>query len=103
MATTEVGSSNSSTSPSPFDEGPTVATLEIALGVSWPEGADRSVPVRLGDLPVQADLPLVGDGATEWKVADGTSELMVNQAMWAAENIPFQQEYGNPRGRVVIF
>ncbi|WP_260618338.1 hypothetical protein [Streptomyces sp. WAC07149] len=39
-----------STSPSPFDREPTVATLEIGLGLPWPETADRAVPVWLGDL-----------------------------------------------------
>lgn len=34
-----------STSPSPFDEEPTIATLEISLGLPWPETADRPVPV----------------------------------------------------------
>ncbi|WP_327064055.1 hypothetical protein OG196_04380 [Kitasatospora purpeofusca] len=41
-----------STSPSPFDGQPTIATLEVGLGVPWPGTADRSVPLRLGDLPV---------------------------------------------------
>ena len=52
-----------STSPSPFDEEPTIATLAIALGLSWPETADRSVPVHLEDLPVDRCGMVVGDAA----------------------------------------
>ncbi|MFE1787727.1 hypothetical protein ACFW7J_04830 [Streptomyces sp. NPDC059525] len=37
-----------STSPSPFDREPTIATLEIGLGLPWPETADRVVPVWPG-------------------------------------------------------
>ncbi|MGA5701846.1 hypothetical protein [Peterkaempfera bronchialis] len=52
-----------STSPSPFDEEPTIAILEIGLGVPWPETADRSMPVRLGDLPVDRCGMVVGDAS----------------------------------------
>ncbi|MGW1393076.1 hypothetical protein ACWD6Q_15490 [Streptomyces nigra] len=52
-----------STSPSPFDEEPTIATLEISLGLPWPKTADRSAPVRLGDLPVDRCGMVVGDAA----------------------------------------
>ncbi|MER6441273.1 hypothetical protein ABT275_33550 [Streptomyces sp. NPDC001185] len=52
-----------STSPSPFDGEPTIATLEISLGLLWPETTDRSVPVRLGDLPVDRCGMVVGDAA----------------------------------------
>ncbi|MFF2847598.1 hypothetical protein ACFVT5_14935 [Streptomyces sp. NPDC058001] len=52
-----------STSPSPFDEEPTIATLEISLGLPWPEPANRSAPVRLGDLPVDRCGMVVGDAA----------------------------------------
>jgi hypothetical protein len=71
-----------STSPSPFDEEPTVATLEIALGVPWPETADRSVPVRLGDLPVDRCGMVIGDavGLDAWtglagESADGLADV----------------------------
>ncbi|MFD8699389.1 hypothetical protein [Kitasatospora purpeofusca] len=51
------------TSPSPFDEEPSIATLEIGLGVPWPGTADRSVPLRLGDLPVDRCGTVIGDAA----------------------------------------
>ena len=64
-----------STSPSPFDEEPTVATLDITLGVPWPETADRSVPVRLGELPVDRCGMVVGDafGLDAWTGLAGES------------------------------
>ncbi|MFG3347782.1 hypothetical protein ACGF1Z_22265 [Streptomyces sp. NPDC048018] len=52
-----------STSPSPFDEEPTIATLEISLGLPSPGTADRSLPVRLGDLPVDRCGMVIGDAA----------------------------------------
>lgn len=52
-----------STSPSPFDEEPTIATLEIGLGLPWPGTADRSVPVQLGDLSVDRCGMVIGDAA----------------------------------------
>ncbi|MFD7026548.1 hypothetical protein ACFWAR_00735 [Streptomyces sp. NPDC059917] len=51
------------TSPSPFGKEPTIATLEISLGLSWPKTADRAAPVRLGDLPVDRCGMVVGDAA----------------------------------------
>lgn len=65
-----------STSPSPFDEEPTVATLEIGLGLPWPETADRSVPVRLGDLPVDRCGMVIGDavGLDAWTGMEGESD-----------------------------
>lgn len=62
-----------STSPSPFDKEPTIAILEISLGLPWPETADRTAPVRLGDLPVDRCGMVVGDaaGLDEWTGRDG--------------------------------
>ncbi|MFJ4473165.1 hypothetical protein ACIP2X_37525 [Streptomyces sp. NPDC089424] len=62
-----------STSLSPFDEEPTIATLEISLGLPWPGAADRSVPVRLGDLPVDRCGMVIGDavGLDTWTGMDG--------------------------------
>ncbi|WP_316526670.1 hypothetical protein [Kitasatospora brasiliensis] len=48
------------TEPSMFDEEPTIATLEIELGLPWPEGVDG--PVLLGDLPVDRSGMVIGDG-----------------------------------------
>ncbi|WP_234021400.1 hypothetical protein [Streptomyces sp. 142MFCol3.1] len=50
-----------STSPSPFEKQPAIATLEFGLGPPWPESAGRPVPVRLGDLPVDRCRMVVGD------------------------------------------
>ncbi|MEV6976257.1 hypothetical protein [Kitasatospora sp. NPDC093806] len=52
-----------STAPSPFDEEPTIAVLEVSLGIPWPEHGDRSVPVRLGDLPVDRCGMVIGDAS----------------------------------------
>ncbi|MFG2913399.1 hypothetical protein ACGF0D_10975 [Kitasatospora sp. NPDC048298] len=68
------------TEPSVFDEEPTVATLEIELGLPWPEGVDG--PVLLGDLPVDRSGMVVGDavGLDAWtgledEPADGLADL----------------------------
>jgi hypothetical protein len=71
-----------STSLSPFDEEPTIATLEISLGLPWPGAADQSVPVRLGDLPVDRCGMVIGDAAgldtwtgTDSEPADGLADV----------------------------
>ncbi|MFF2777528.1 hypothetical protein ACFVU3_21765 [Streptomyces sp. NPDC058052] len=58
-----------STSPSPFDGEPAIATLEIDLGIPWPRMADPDAPVRLGDLPVDRCGMVVGDarGLDAWR------------------------------------
>ncbi|WP_225860351.1 hypothetical protein [Streptomyces triticiradicis] len=48
------------TSASPFDEEPTIAVLEVGLGLPW-SGPDDSEPVRLGDLPVDRCGMVLGD------------------------------------------
>ncbi|MFE1316683.1 hypothetical protein [Kitasatospora phosalacinea] len=70
------------TSPSPFDEEPAIATLEIGLGLPWPGAADRSTPVRLGDLPVDRCGTVIGDatGLDAWtgmngEPADGLADV----------------------------
>lgn len=62
-----------STSRSPFDEKPAIATLEISLGLPWPGTADRWVPVQLGDLPVDRCGMVIGDaaGLDRWTGMDG--------------------------------
>ncbi|MFD0374611.1 hypothetical protein [Streptomyces sp. NPDC127112] len=71
-----------STSPSPFDREPAIATLEIGLGLPWPETEDRVVPVWLGDLPVDRCGMVVGDavGLDVWRgwddePADGLADV----------------------------
>ncbi|MFB6977523.1 hypothetical protein [Streptomyces scopuliridis] len=51
------------TSPSPFDEEPTISTLEISLGLPWPGTVDGVVPVQLGDLPVDRCGMVIGDAS----------------------------------------
>lgn len=62
------------TSASPFDGEPTVAVLEVALGLPW-AGGDDGAPVRLGDLPVDRCGMVLGDaGALDGFVGlDGPS------------------------------
>jgi hypothetical protein len=48
------------TAPSPFDGEPTIATLEVDLGIAWPAGTARD-PVLLGDLPVDRCGMILGD------------------------------------------
>jgi hypothetical protein len=47
-------------SPSPFDGEPTIALLEVGLGIGWPSGATRD-PVFLGDLPIDRCGMVLGD------------------------------------------
>ncbi|MEV7187168.1 hypothetical protein [Kitasatospora sp. NPDC093102] len=68
------------TAPSAFDEEPTIATLEVELGLPWPAGGDR--PVLLGDLPVDRGGMVVGDavGLDAWtgpedEPVDGLADL----------------------------
>ncbi|MFH8582293.1 hypothetical protein [Streptomyces zaomyceticus] len=51
------------TSPSPFDGEPTIATLEVSLGLPCSDTTVRSVPARIGDLPVDRCGMVVGDAA----------------------------------------
>ena len=49
-------------SPSPFDGEPTIAVLDVDLGMSWPAGTARDV-VLLGDLPVDRCGMVLGDAS----------------------------------------
>jgi hypothetical protein len=89
-----------STSPSPFDEEPTVATLEIALGVPWPETADRSVPVRVGELPVDRCGMVVGDavGLDAWTGLEGEStDGLADVTYWGRYADGAHAEFGGER------
>ncbi|MEW1893801.1 hypothetical protein [Streptomyces sp. NPDC085659] len=70
-----------STSPSPFDREPTIATLEIGLGLPWPDTADRAVPVWLGDLPVDRCGMVVGDAVGWMCGGDGTTSRPTGSPM----------------------
>jgi hypothetical protein len=48
------------TSASPFDGEPTIAVLEVGLGLPWP-GPEDGEPVQLGDLPVDRCGMVLGD------------------------------------------
>lgn len=49
-------------SPSPFDGEPTIAVLDVDLGISWPAGTARDA-VMLGDLPVDRCGMVLGDAS----------------------------------------
>ncbi|MFE4397246.1 MULTISPECIES: hypothetical protein [Streptomycetaceae] len=88
------------TEPSAFDEEPTIATLEIALGLPWPEGAEG--PVLLGDLPVDRSGMVVGDavGLDAWtslddEPADGLADL----SYWGRYEQEAHERFGGERMR----
>ncbi len=89
-----------STSPSPFDEEPAIATLEISLGRKWPEYVDRSVPIPLGDLPVDRCGMVIGDaiGLDVWtgmndEPADGLADVFY----WGRYADDAHAEFGGER------
>ncbi|WP_235617347.1 hypothetical protein [Streptomyces thermolilacinus] len=51
------------TSPSPFDGKPTIATLEVQLGLPWVGTRQPETPIQLGDLPVDRTGMVVGDAS----------------------------------------
>ncbi|MFD4660340.1 hypothetical protein ACFWP2_32510 [Kitasatospora sp. NPDC058444] len=86
------------TEPSLFDEEPTIATLEVALGLPWPEGVDS--PVLLGDLPVDRGGMVVGDsvGLDAWtgledEPADGLADL----SYWGRHGKDAHERFGGER------
>lgn len=89
-----------STSASPFDEEPTIATLEISLGLPWPTTADQSMSVQLGDLPVDRCGMVVGDaaGLDAWtgmddEPADGLADVFY----WGRYADDAQVQFGGER------
>lgn len=71
-------------SPSPFDGEPTVAVLEVDLGISWPACRARDT-VLLGDLPVDRCGMVLGDaGALDAFVgiSGGTTDGLADVAYW---------------------
>jgi hypothetical protein len=95
-------------SPSPFDGEPTIAKLEVGLGIPWPSGAARD-PVLLGDLPVDRCGMVLGDaGALDAFVGIGgsTTDGLADVAYWGlhadAAHAVFGGEVlaspGRPRG-----
>jgi len=89
-----------STSPSPFDEEPTVATLEIGLGLPWPKTADRSTPVRLGDLPVDRCGMVIGDavGLDAWTgLAGESADGLADVTYWGRYADDAHAQFGGER------
>jgi hypothetical protein len=89
-----------STSPSPFDEEPTVATLEIALGFPWPETADLPAPVRLGDLPVDRCGMVIGDavGLDAWTGLEGEpADGLADVTYWGRYEDDAHAQFGGER------
>lgn len=87
-------------SPSPFDEAPTIATLEISLGVPWPRTVNRSVPVRLGDLPVDRCGMVIGDAAVldTWTGMDGApADGLADVFYWGRYADDAQARFGGER------
>ncbi|MFE1347924.1 hypothetical protein [Streptomyces sp. NPDC058757] len=89
-----------STSPSPFDEEPTIATLEISLGLPWSGAADRTVPVRLGDLPVDRCGMVIGDaaGLDAWTgMNDEPADGLADVTYWGRYADDAHAEFGGER------
>ncbi|MFJ3728815.1 hypothetical protein ACIPYQ_40490 [Streptomyces sp. NPDC090045] len=89
-----------STSPSPFDGEPTIAMLEIGLGLRWPETAARSVPVRLGDLPVDRCGMAIGDavGLDAWTgIGDETADGLADVFYWGLYEDDAYAQFGGER------
>jgi hypothetical protein len=73
-----------SAAASPFDGEPTIAVLEVGLGIVWPDGAARD-PVLLGDLPVDRCGMVLGDASALDAFAgiDGdTTDGLADVAYW---------------------
>lgn len=62
------------------------------------EGRDATAQVsyRLGEQDVQTTLALTGDGRSDWKIADGTSELLINETRNLTVNGATLTEPANP-------
>ncbi|MFJ2717608.1 hypothetical protein [Streptomyces sp. NPDC087437] len=89
-----------STSPSPFDEEPTIAVLEVDLGLPWPDSADRSTLVQLGDLPVDRSGMALGDasGLDAWTgMDDEPADGLADVSCWGRHEDDAHAEFGGDR------
>ena len=71
-------------SPSPFDGEPTIAVLDVDLGISWPAGTARDV-VLLGDLPVDRCGMVLGDASALDSfvgIGGGTTDGLADVTYW---------------------
>ncbi|WP_405994139.1 hypothetical protein [Streptomyces sp. NBC_00986] len=98
------------TSASPFDGEPTIAVLEVALGLPW-SGPDDS-PVRLGDLPVDRCGMVLGDAraldgftGVDGRSTDGLADVTywgkyqdTVHARFGGDRIPQNEGEDGPRG-----
>lgn len=98
------------TSASPF-EGPTVAVLEVDLGLSW-SGHDDGEPVQLGDLPVDRCGMVLGDARAldgfiglDGQSTDGLADVTywgmyadTVHAQFGGDRIPQHPSGHGPRG-----
>lgn len=88
------------TSPSPFDGEPTIAILEVGLGLPWPGTADRSASIRLGDLPVDRCGMVVGDaaGLDSWTgMSDEPADGMADVFYWGRYAEDAHARFGGKR------
>jgi len=87
-----------STSPSPFDGEPTIAVLEVELGVPW--AWPRREPVLLGDLPVDRCGMILGDAkALDTFVGLGADSVdgLADVAYWGRHAEMAHAEFGGER------
>ena len=71
-------------SPSPFDSEPTVAVLDVDLGMPWPAGPARDV-ILLGDLPVDRCGTVLGDASALDAfvgISGDTTDELADVAYW---------------------
>ncbi|WP_225448485.1 hypothetical protein [Streptacidiphilus sp. P02-A3a] len=99
------------TSASPFDGGPTIAVLEIDLGLLW-SGLDDGKPVQLGDLPVDRCGMVLGDARAldgftglDGQSADGLADVTywgkyedTVHMRFGGDRIPHHRGEHGPRG-----
>ncbi|WP_405889344.1 hypothetical protein OG762_46855 (plasmid) [Streptomyces sp. NBC_01136] len=88
------------TSPSPFDDEPTIAMLEVDLGLPWPETADRSMLIRLGDLPVDRCGMVLGDasGLDAWTGMNSEpAEGLADVTYWGRYKDDAHAQFGGER------
>lgn len=87
------------TSASPFDGQPTIAVLEVELGLPW-AGPDSYEPVQLGDLPVDRCGMVLGDA----RALDGFTGLggpstdgLADVTYWGRYEDSVHAEFGGDR------
>lgn len=87
------------TSASPFDGEPTIAVLEVGLGLSWP-GPDDGEPVQLGDLPVDRCGMVLGDAQAldDFTGLDGQStDGLADVTYWGRYEDTVHAQFGGDR------